>query len=93
MLPGDSYCDWKKPLKQYCYNFDHNSNWFNEKEKTNSSQLTYYAQKNKILSDQRWIYFLDNGTYIQTPNLPLFSQVEYDMYFGNSLDYLINESD
>jgi len=91
IIPGPAYCDWKRILRQYCYEFDGLEDWYLNKQKTSSQQLVYYRYKKIILKNQRFIYLLDDGTRIATKNLPLLSQIEFDNTHGTTLDYLFND--
>lgn len=89
-LPG--YCNWKQPLKQFC--FDHNGfqNWYLNKTKFGSTQiLTYYRKKN-ILNDQRRLLVLSTGEVLTTPNLPFINHIELDQHHPNLLKILLNDS-
>lgn len=93
IVPGSEYSDWKLPFKKYCFDFDHFADWYANKQKFNSGQPLWYANKNRAMHDQRYIFILTDGRRIATPNLPLLSQTEYQQCFGHQLDYLFNEPD
>jgi hypothetical protein len=63
------------------------------KQKENSGQAQWYAEKNKIMHDRRSIFVLDDGTRTATPSLPFFSRLEFETTYNNTLDYLFNEPD
>lgn len=88
---GHEYHNWKQELKNYCYQFDHQQDWFDTKAKTGSHQPRLYYRKHKLLRDQRWIFLLENLQNISTANLPLLSRKEFEDRWGTSMDYLINE--
>ena len=93
ILPTNDYTCWKQELKNYCFAFDHLTEWCKNKTKYHSAQLSYYQQKKQLVNDKRWIFILDNGARIFTENLPFFSKTEFDEKYGNSLDYLLNAPD
>ena len=90
-ITGNKYTGWKEIIKQYAVNFDGQQEWYVTKQKTNSFQANFYARKNIILKDCRYIFLLENGTRIATPNLPLLGQNEFEDIYGSTLDYLFNE--
>jgi hypothetical protein len=91
IIPGNNYKDWKLPLKKYCFDFDNFKDFYETKQKTGSGQTYWYSAKNQILQDRRSIFQLDNGQLISTPGLPLFSRIEFENKYANTLDYLFNE--
>jgi len=93
IMPDSNYQSWKSQLKNYCYSFDKIENWWKNKKKVNSSQLHFYIDKKIILKNLQFIYVLDNGQRIHTPNLPWLSRHEFDNKYGTTLDYLWNEPD
>ena len=93
VIPGNSYADWKKMLKQYSYNFDNLSDWYVNKTKITSAQTIWYSSKNILLNNQRYIFLLEDGSRISTPSLPFFDYKEFTDTYGTSLDYLFNEPD
>jgi hypothetical protein len=88
---GTEYRNWKQGLKNYCYQFDHQQDWFETKAKTGSQQPRLYYRKHKLLQDRRWIFLLENLQNVNTPSLPLLSRKEFTDRWGTSMDYLINE--
>ena len=90
IMSGPEYKDYKKFLKQYIYDFDKNSHYYYHARKSNSEQLDWYVKKKTHLLGQQWIAYLSDRTVIATPNLPLFSQLEFERTYGNSLEYLFN---
>lgn len=91
IIPGQNYKDWKLPFKQYCVEFDSFKDFYETKQKIGSGQTHWYANKNQILQDRRSIFRLANGQLIFTPSLPLFSRMEFESKYTNTLDYLFNE--
>jgi len=90
IAPGEDYRKYKQFLKQYIYEFDHNLDRCNTAQKVTSEQFILYTRKKITLAGQQWIARLSDGTQICTPNLPLFSQLEFNNKYGRSLDYLFN---
>lgn len=93
IIAGEDYRSWKLPFKQYCLNFDKLENFFYNKQKVNSRQAHEYADKNTILHDRRFIFYLNNGQRISTPNLPFLNQCEFETLYADTLYYLFNEPD
>jgi hypothetical protein len=91
VLSSNKYNSWKQILKDYCYEFDGQLDWAENKEKVGSSQFSLYTSKKLILNNQRWLMLLSDNTCISTPNLPLLSEKEYRSTYGNRLDYLFND--
>ena len=73
----DGYNNYKKPIKEYCFQFDKFENWYHNKIKFGSSQIQMYYYKKIILQDCRWIAVVDDGRVIRTPNLPFLSEDEF----------------
>lgn len=90
ILPEPDYNSYKKFLKKYIYDFDHNETYFATARKLNSWQFTWYTAKKTDLQGQQWIACLTDKTLVRTPNLPLFSKLEFDQTYGDSLEYLFN---
>jgi hypothetical protein len=90
-ITGNSYSSWKQILKNYCAEFDGYTEWCRTKQKVSSTQVNKYHAKKTILQNARSICLLSDFTYVTTPNLPLFSEVEFTKYYGTTLDYLFNE--
>lgn len=91
IMPTSEYSSWKQELKKYCYEFDNMETWYLTKTKFGSNQFGMYTLKKNALNDTRWIFILNDGTRISTPNLPLLSKKELDRYYGDSLQVLFNE--
>jgi hypothetical protein len=90
IITKDDYKCWKQFLKDYCYEFDHLENWWATHKKLTSTQIFEYSFKKNALLDQRWLMYLNDGTRISTPNLPLFSAREFRDQYGTSLDGLFH---
>jgi hypothetical protein len=90
LIKNQKYSSYKQFLKDYIYNYDKDLNYKINKEKVNSGQLNLYANKSSVLKSLTSIMLLRDGTRIRTKNLPLFSQIEFEKQYGNSLDYLFN---
>jgi hypothetical protein len=91
IISGDQYSNWKQVLKQYCCDFDRFDHWCQTKQKVNSTQIVRYSDKYKIFNDKRYIFLLSNFDLIATPNLPFFSQREFEDCYGSNIDHLFNE--
>lgn len=90
IIAGRDYNTYKKFLKQYIFDFDHNEQYYNTARKLNSVQFNWYTRKKTALNGQQWIACLTDNTLVRTPNLPLLSQIEFEQTYGDSLDYLFN---
>lgn len=90
IIEGESYNTYKQFMKQYIYSLDRNDSYLTAGKKTNSPQLIWYRDKKLTLLNQYWIALLTDNTVIKTPSLPLFSKLEFDRTYGDSLDYLFN---
>jgi hypothetical protein len=93
IMPSTNYTSWKQMLKDFCFNFDGLSDWYQTKSKFHSIQFVQYTQKKIVLNDKRYILILENGELIQTNSLPFFSCQEFKNKYGNSLDYIFNDAD
>lgn len=93
IITRDGYHTWKQPLKDYCFAFDNMQDWQKNKCKIHSTQMGMYLNKKLALNDQRWIAILSDSTRISTPSLPILSQREFDMTYGDTLDWIFNEPD
>lgn len=89
-ISRDGYHTWKQDLKNYCASIDGFTSWCRDKRKINSGQLHIYANKKRVFKDLHWLFILDDGRRIFTPNMPLFSITELEETYGNSLDCLWN---
>jgi hypothetical protein len=87
------YQTWKQPLKNYCFEFDGLQNWYKNKIKTHSIQMSTYIAKKIALNDHQWIAILDDGTRISTPSLPVLTQKEFFNKHPDLLDWIINAPD
>ena len=88
IIAGNDYRLYKEFLKKYIYKFDPNDNYLKLARKVNSPQFMWYTRKKTELLGQQWIAYLEDGTVIRTPNLPLFSEREFKNIYGDSLEYL-----
>ena len=88
IITSDNYNSYKKFLKKYIYDFDKNDKFYQLARKVSSPQFLFYTRKKTELLDQQWIAFLEDNTIIRTANLPLFSQLEFEKTYGDSLEYL-----
>lgn len=77
IIPSKNYSSWKQSLKDFCFSFDRDEDYRVYKTKTHSQQVVIYGDRKQILNDTRHLMFLDNGTKVSTPNLPLFSRKEW----------------
>ena len=93
MIQKAGYHTWKQDLKDYCYSIDGFSDWKTNKSKTNSSQLTFYSAKKRMMKNLHSIFLMYDGQRIATPHMPLFSTREFDNIYGRSLDDLWNAPD
>jgi hypothetical protein len=78
IICSDNYASWRQFLKDFCFQFDSFEHWKINKSKFGSGQLEIYTKKKQILNDSRNLMILSNGERVTTPNLPLFSQLEWD---------------
>jgi len=88
IMPTAEYPSWRQMLKDYCFDFDGLETWRTVHKKVTSIQMIIYAYKKTLLANQRYLMVLQDGTTITTPNLPLFSEQEFKLCYGSSLDYL-----
>jgi hypothetical protein len=80
IIQEDNYYHWRQFLKDYCCSFDGLSDWAHNHKKINSVQIIEYSYKKLSLLDRRWLMIESNGNKISTPNLPLFSKLEFDRF-------------
>jgi len=90
MIESKNYKTYKQFLKDFIYRYDKNLDYKINKQKVNSLQLAWYGHKCSALKFSDYIMLLRDGTRIRTKNLPLFSQIEFNKQFGDTLDYLFN---
>jgi hypothetical protein len=93
IVDRSGYSTWKQPLKDYCFAFDKMHDWHKNKTKMHSTQMLLYLSKKLALNDHRWIAILSDGSRITTPSLPLLSKKEFEMTYGNTLDWIFHEPD
>lgn len=77
IIASENYASWRQFLKDYCYRYDGFEDWKIKKTKFNSGQIKIYSDKKMILNDARNLMILEDGHQVATPNLPLFSSVEW----------------
>jgi len=92
ILANESYASYKQFMKKYIHRFYPNDDYLKLARKVSSSQFAWYTRKKTELQGQQWIAYLEDGTGIRTPNLPLFSQQEFTNTYGDSLEYLFKYS-
>ena len=90
VIDNKNYASYKQFIKQYIHRFYPNDDYLALAKKVNSPQFTWYTRKKTELLGQQWIAYLEDGTAIRTPNLPLFSEREFKNTHGDSLEYLFN---
>ena len=90
VIDNENYASYKQFIKQYIHRFYPNDDYLALARKVNSPQFTWYTRKKTELLGQQWIAYLEDGTAIRTPNLPLFSEREFKNTYGDSLEYLFN---
>lgn len=78
VMAGNEYCQWKQPLKDYCFAFDNFEHWHRTKAKHGSFQMMSYVNKKIALKNQYWIALLSNGERLSTPSLPFLTQKEWN---------------
>ena len=78
VIAGNEYCQWKQPLKDYCFAFDNFEHWHRTKAKHGSFQMMSYVNKKIALKNQYWIALLSNGQRLSTPSLPFLTQKEWN---------------
>jgi hypothetical protein len=91
IIPKDDYSSYKKFIKDYILDFDHNSYYNQYKCKESSGQLILYTKKKAILTNQQSIMWLSNGSRIFVDSLPFLSESLYRKKYKNDLDYLFNQ--
>lgn len=90
IIAQDTFTAYKGFLKQYIYNFNHDSDYRDNKRKVSESQLAKFGRQMASMRNHHYCLLLADGTRIRTPNMPLLSEVEYRRTYGHSLDYLFN---
>lgn len=78
IISSENYASWRQFLKDYCYRYDGFEDWRINKAKFGSGQIKIYSDKKMILNDARNLMILEDGHQVATPNLPLFSSVDWD---------------
>ena len=92
IITTENYASYKQFMKQYIQRFYPNNQYLELAKKTSSAQFSWYTHKKTELLSQQWIAYLDDGTSIRTPNLPLFSKHEFENTYGDNLEYLFKYS-
>ena len=90
VIVNDNYNSYKQFMKNYIYEFDGNEEYRALGRKLNSLQFVCYTQKKTELLGTQWIARLADQSIIKTPSLPLFSKLEFEQTYGDSLEYLFN---
>jgi hypothetical protein len=90
VIVSDNYNSYKQFMKNYIYEFDGNEEHCILGRKLNSLQFVCYTQKKTELLGNQWIARLADQSTIKTPSLPLFSKLEFEQTYGESLEYLFN---
>jgi len=93
IIPNNDHTQWRQYLKDFCFEFDHLKDWYQDKTKFHSTQIQCYLQKKIVLNNKRYMFILDNNQIIQTSNLPFLSKLEFDNKYNTQLDYLFNAPD
>lgn len=78
IVESDNYTSWRQFLKNYCCRYDGFEDWRINKAKFGSGQVNIYGDKKAILNDVRNLMILEDGKLVSTPNLPLFSSIDWD---------------
>jgi len=90
VIVNNNYNSYKQFMKNYIYEFDGNDEYRVLGRKLNSLQFFCYTQKKTELAGTQWIARLADQSTIKTPSLPLFSKLEFEQTYGESLEYLFN---
>jgi hypothetical protein len=90
IIVNDNYNSYKQFMKNYIYEFDSNEEYRVLGRKLNSLQFVSYINKKAELSGNQWIARLSDNSILKTPSLPLFSKLEFEQTYGESLEYLFN---
>ena len=90
IIVNDNYNSYKQFMKNYIYEFDGNEEYRVLGRKLSSLQFVCYTQKKTELSGNQWIARLSDNSILKTPSLPLFSKLEFEQTYGESLEYLFN---
>jgi hypothetical protein len=77
IICNNNYASWRQFLKDFCYSYDGFDSWRVNKTKFSSDQLLAYQRKKQAVLDRRFLFLLDNGEFISTPNLPFFSEQDW----------------
>ena len=91
IIPGKQYSSYKKFIKDYILEFDHNQYYNQNKCKENSGQISLYVKKKFILQNQQAIMWMSDGSRIYIDSLPFLNEESYRKKYGNNLNYLFNQ--
>lgn len=92
LISKKGYQTYKQTIKDFIEDYNKDYTYRKEKIKLSSSHLDLFRNKKNILQDKRFIAILEDGTRIATDNLPLLNEKEYRDKYGDSLNYLFNET-
>jgi hypothetical protein len=92
IIVNDNYNSYKQFMKNYIYEFDGNEEYRVLGRKLSSLQFVCYTQKKTELLGNQWIARLSDNSILKTPSLPLFSKLEFEQTYGESLEYLFNNN-
>jgi hypothetical protein len=90
IIVNNNYNSYKQFMKNYIYEFDGNEEYRVLGRKLNSLQFVCYTHKKTELAGNQWIARLSDNSILKTPSLPLFSKLEFEQTYGESLEYLFN---
>lgn len=93
IMPTPDYRSFKQNLKDYCVKLDGIKQWHKNKTKVGSSQLSYYMSKKIFLKNLHSLMILEDGSRVHIQSLPWFSAKEFSSKYGQTLDYLWNDTD
>lgn len=91
IVTGDTYSSYKQEIKDYILAFDCDKEYYTNKEKKTSLNLSHWRSKKQIIDFTDYILLLESGERIRTPNLPFLNKQEYRNTFQNRLDYLFTK--
>jgi hypothetical protein len=91
IIPDSHYNSYKKFIKDYISEFDHNCYYNQHKCKENSGQLQLFTKKADILKNRQTIMWLSDGSRIFVDSLPFLSESLYRKKYKNNLNYLFNQ--
>lgn len=88
LFGSDKWPDYKKIFKNYIFDYLPDYDYLNYKCKENSGNLLAFKDKEQFLNKKEYIFALNDGTLVNTDNLPFFSVYEYRKKYQNQFDYL-----